>query len=631
MGLAAAQASGLSNIVPFIRPPVPLPAPVALGGVGALGVAGLIGALAVGGVALGALLALGALSTLGNKTPMPNPNTGGSEKFGAPPFNGGQSAGVNYLVTLDALDGGNVFQSPTIIVEGKILGAAKELNQLSWALGVYSDSPRYSGNTPIGFVAFILSPVIEESRYSARIAGIVREDRQTDTGGDPSGASEGVKPSGYVGDGGDRLEDRLKRKLAPPIAPLGTAPPTPAKNFNESSSGNQLGSSPRSPESLSPSPTSPTLPTVTPIKPSNPSRTQPPLKQPDPFKKDDNKAPIPPSKPVIPDSNQDLGQKLTGLAAIIALISTNTQPDAQRLNAKNGSCDALNSPSCTDNLKKDIKDPLLDKINQNAGAISGVGALLSTINNFLTGSIFPKLEAIQSFSEKVARAARLDKVYNLLTFLTVIHNASMLSNSLATTLMDTLSLGLATVGVKDENESPIDIQSVINSTVENKVKSIIGVENYTVLSDRWKKAVRVYQAAANITYQVRSLWDSAKSLAELTGANVGKIGNALRRDGVVAENAYTAMADNPLMVNNAMTKLQNLEEAASHLNSITSEAYGVTETVTQIKKDQDDFKKLAKESLPIPSVPNDAAKAKDDAAKLVSVSPNIANTDLVKP
>ena len=92
-----------------------------------------------------------------------------------------------------------------------------------------------------------------------------------------------------------------------------------------------------------------------------------------------------------------------------------------------------------------------------------------------------------------------------------------------------------------------------------------------------------------------------------------------------------AMADNPLMVNSAMSRLQNLEEAASHLNSITSEAYYVTETVTQIKKDQDDFKKLVKESQPLLSVPNDAAKAKDDAAKLVSISPSISNIDLVKP
>jgi len=278
--------------------------------------------------------------------------------------------------------------------------------------------------------------------------------------------------------------------------------------------------------------------------------------------------------------------------------------------------------------------PIAAGVTANAGLLAQILAaianLASTISN-LFSNVVGKLDLIKEFLEKVARAARLDKVYNLLTFITVVHNASMLSNSLATTLMDTLSLGLATIGIKDENESPIDIQSTINKTVENTVKGIIGTENYTTLSTRWAAAVRVYQAAANIMYQVRSLWDSAKSIAELTGANVGKLANALRRDGVVSENAYPAMADNPMMVNAAMTKLQNLDEAASHLNSITSETYGVTETVAQIKKDQDDFKKLVKESTTAIPIVNDQQKAKDDAAKIASVSPAISNPDLVKP
>ena len=319
-------------------------------------------------------------------------------------------------------------------------------------------------------------------------------------------------------------------------------------------------------------------------------------------------------------------------------IAQNTTNVNQQTNAKQGVCDAMQPQQCGfEGVKQATAEataPIKDQTTANAGLLAQVLAaianLASTIAN-LASNVVGKLDGIKEFLEKVARAAKLDKIYGILTFITVVHNAQMLSNSLATTLMDSLSLGLATIGIKDENESPIDIQSIINKSVEDTVKGIVGTANYTTLSDRWKQAVRVYQAAANITYQVRSLWDSAKSLAELTGANVGKIGNALRRDGAVSENAYTAMADNPLMVNSAMTRLQNLEEAASHLNSITSEAYSVTETVTQIKKDQDDFKKLVKESQPLLSVPNDAAKAKDDAAKLVSVSPSISNIDLVKP
>ena len=315
-------------------------------------------------------------------------------------------------------------------------------------------------------------------------------------------------------------------------------------------------------------------------------------------------------------------------------IAQNTKNANQQTNAKQGVCDAMQPDQCGFEGVQAATAPIAAGVTANSGLLAQILAaianLASTISN-LFSNVVGKLDLIKEFLEKVARAARLDKVYNLLTFITVVHNASMLSNSLATTLMDTLSLGLATIGIKDENESPIDIQSTINKTVENTVKGIIGTENYTTLSTRWAAAVRVYQAAANIMYQVRSLWDSAKSIAELTGANVGKLANALRRDGVVSENAYPAMADNPMMVNAAMTKLQNLDEAASHLNSITSETYGVTETVAQIKKDQDDFKKLVKESTTAIPIVNDQQKAKDDAAKIASVSPAISNPDLVKP
>ena len=383
----------------------------------------------------------------------------------------------------------------------------------------------------------------------------------------------------------------------------------------------------------------------------SPSQNKNPLTDPlNPPKTD--KPQTTPNTPSAPDlGNIALG--LTGLGLTLGAIATGidylknlnnqinnqTTPTAQKANVADGVCQSMQPNQCgyagVKAATTAATNPIKEQAIANAGLLvqilAAIANLASTIAN-LFSNVVGKLDGIKTFLEKVASAAKLDKIYNVLTFITVIHNAQILSSSLAVTLMDTLSLGLATCGIKDENDSPIDIQSIINKSVEDKVKEIVGVANYTTLSDRWKAAVRVYQAAANITYQVRSLWDSAKSLAELTGANVGKIGNALRRDGVVSENAYGAMADNPMMVNSPMTKLQNLDEAASHMNSIASEGYGMTETVAQIKKDQDDFKKLVKEgtSSTTPIV-NDQQKAKDDAAKIASVSPSISTTDLSKP
>jgi hypothetical protein len=207
----------------------------------------------------------------------------------------------------------------------------------------------------------------------------------------------------------------------------------------------------------------------------------------------------------------------------------------------------------------------------------------------------------------------------------------MLSQSIATTLMDSLSLGLATFGIKDENESPIDIQSILNKSVENTIKGILGNDNYQFLTDRWKKAVRVYQAGANMVYSMRSLWDSARSLHELTAANIGRIGNALKRSGTILENSYPAMAENPAMLNSLMTRLQNLEDAASHINMVTSEAYSVTETVSQINQDRQDFSTLITNVGNTPTPANIPNQTKDSNAKSASTAPAIATSDLTRP
>jgi hypothetical protein len=346
--------------------------------------------------------------------------------------------------------------------------------------------------------------------------------------------------------------------------------------------------------------------------------------------KDGKKAPPIPKEET---EEEKIRKELTAIGAMTALMSGNVTQIKQNTSfdnlsnaAKTGACTALKSPSCTKDMEDRIKDPISDKIDTKTGLL----AANQLAQDGVLASIVAKGQAIQEFAEKTASAAKLDKVYNFLTYLTVTHNAAMLSNQLAVTLGDTLSLGLATFGIKD-GDSPIDVNTVISSTASNAVKAVIGAENYTTLTTRWAQAVRVYQASANIIWSMRSLWDSARALQEMTGANVGELMNSLRKDGVVSENAYGAKPESPVMVNGAMTKLQNLEEAASHLSSITSTTYGITETTNQLKKDKEDFDKLLKESPPVPKVENDVVKANIEALRTSSVSPVLSPVDLTKP
>jgi nitrogen regulatory protein PII-like uncharacterized protein len=454
-------------------------------------------------------------------------------------------------------------------------------------------------------------------KFNYSFGGAIRIDGQPETGA-PDQKLPPI-PFGYTPTNSPFKNDQDRK--------VGTPPPLQASRANGLLGALGLGGAVPT-QALSPSPVKPANPNPNPnpsvSPPFAPSPNKPPLPNPAPEKgKEEKKAPPNPSDNKPTDINQKLGE----LGAIMALIKANTEFDKLKDASKTGTCDALQSPSCTKGVEDRIKNPIekkQDTLNQklfgNSILQDGVLALVVT-----------RLDQAKTFSEKVARAAQLDKVYNFLTFITVIHNAQMLSASLSTTLMDALSLGLATFNIKDENESPIDIQSIINKSVEDTVKGIIGASNYATLTERWQKAMTVYRAGTNMLYQVRSLWDSAKSLNEMTGANVGQLMNALRRDGVVSENAYPNKSESPQMVNGFMTKLENLDNAASALQGITSETSSMVDTVAQLRKDREDFEKLVKESPKKTGIENDAAKLQSETEKAASVSPTIERVDLSKP
>jgi hypothetical protein len=372
----------------------------------------------------------------------------------------------------------------------------------------------------------------------------------------------------------------------------------------------------------------------------------PPIQTPvDPLK--EKKIIQPLLNPYNPNPN-DVAAHLSVIGAILGTISANstdiknqTSPENQQANSKTGSCNALKEDGCTTPLANKIKDPINAKLDAaqiardaNAGTQTGllgnVIATQSTHTGFF-GSIGDKLNQAKDFASKVYEVSKLDKVYTFLTFLTTLHNASMLSNNLLQTLESTLSQGLATVGFKDPDGNPWDINTIINTSISDFLKARLGANVYADLDLKWKSANRIYQSGANMVYQVRSLWDSARSIAETTGANLGQLMNTLKKDGVVSENAYPTKSESPMMVNSVMAKLQNLDEAASHLNSITSQAYGVTETVAQMKTDKADFDKLLADSPLKKGIPNKAANDELVAKKLASPSPPIDVTNLVKP
>ncbi|MCZ8305680.1 MAG: hypothetical protein O9336_03065 [Microcystis sp. LE19-98.1E] len=225
----------------------------------------------------------------------------------------------------------------------------------------------------------------------------------------------------------------------------------------------------------------------------------------------------------------------------------------------------------------------------------------------------------------------VDRALNLMATAAAIHNAVMLSRNIGSTLISTLGNALNIIGIKDGDEIAQNFSSVIGNSIENIVKGLIGNENYTQLSETWARANRIYQSAINI-YQLTtdSLFGITQGL-EQTAKYTGKIGNALRKSGVILENSYNWMSETfnfsggkNRQINRVIEGLQQASEVASDLESITSEFRSVTENVTEIGTQINTIRTEINGK-------EENRTNNENNSKNSSQSPQINRSDLIKP
>jgi hypothetical protein len=272
----------------------------------------------------------------------------------------------------------------------------------------------------------------------------------------------------------------------------------------------------------------------------------------------------------------------------------------------------------------EINDKMGPKVE---GGLSGQGSRILR----LVGNVQSTVGAIQEKVGKFAKWARLGQLVNVLTLITTIHNATMLSRSLGETLLQAISNGLAVIGIKDDEGNAYELGDIIGKTVETTIKTTIGADNYTALNANWKKANRIYQAAANLGNSIQSLRFSVVSALETIGGWNARIGNALKRSGVVNESSYAWMNPSPNFDNKFTRALERVEDTVSQVDSVSSEILSAQETVTQIGNQKTELLNSLGLGDEKPQAENQPQKTAALAAKAVSVSPNIEATDLVKP
>jgi hypothetical protein len=260
------------------------------------------------------------------------------------------------------------------------------------------------------------------------------------------------------------------------------------------------------------------------------------------------------------------------------------------------------------------------------GISSKLLAMEKVLNSVRTvaSQIFRKLNL-------VAQWLHLDRALNLLTFATTLHNAAMLSRNLGETLLQVISNILAAIGIRDDEGTPLDIGGIVGNTVENIVKGAIGTENYTALSAAWKKANRIYQASANVLFSIQSLRWSVTNILETIGGWNARVGNALRKWGVVGEKAYGWMPPSPNFDNPFFRAVERSEEVLSQIDNVASEVLSIQETVTQLNTQKTELTNALGTATDKGMTENQPQKEAQTQSKQVSASPDIDKTDLQKP
>jgi hypothetical protein len=216
--------------------------------------------------------------------------------------------------------------------------------------------------------------------------------------------------------------------------------------------------------------------------------------------------------------------------------------------------------------------------SQLPGGLAGAASKIINGFNALTN-------LVNSSFSKTWKFLKLDRVLNILTFAASLHNAAMLSRSLADTLLDVTSSVLSAFGLRDANGSPFDLQEFFGSQIEDFIIRIVGQEAYEGNKAKWNAANRIISSATNLLWSMQSMIYNAIEGIEIVGGWVAKMANGMKFDGLVSDNMFGWFNPNPNFkspVFKAMEKLNDLDEAASQIYMISTNVVDFQETAEQL-------------------------------------------------
>ena len=253
------------------------------------------------------------------------------------------------------------------------------------------------------------------------------------------------------------------------------------------------------------------------------------------------------------------------------------------------------------------------------------------------GETFTLLQTVNNFMRTAWRATRMDKVLNLLTFIGVMHNVSMLSRDVGETFLQLVSQALQAVGIRDEEDNLIDVEEVVGDSIEMLLRRVFGNAIYEGVGEAWNKANRIISSASAIIWTVRSIADSSLDLMEWIGENTGRIGNALKRWGVVGERSYPWMSESAQAQSrfrNRFSKvtdaLENAEDRISVFTQATSNVIEIQEESAELGENWQRFRDSVENGIPDPWGDNAPVANQYAADQAVSDGPDVPPADAQK-
>lgn len=206
---------------------------------------------------------------------------------------------------------------------------------------------------------------------------------------------------------------------------------------------------------------------------------------------------------------------------------------------------------------------------------TGNAAKLGVVQNTL-GTVGSAVDKTFTLLDKFAKWSRIGRALQVLQTWMLLHNALMLSNDLKVTLVSIVQNGYNFFQIKDEEGNIIDVNQQLNQTIVGLIDGVIGTEARIDLTIAFKKANRIYQAAANVMYAVTAIVDITRTIAELGAERIGKVANALRAWGVVSDRAYGYMSEvvNPgtstqEKINNLYSKTEPFQNALNTVEIVS--------------------------------------------------------------